>query len=149
MITIGELARNSETTLRTIRYYEERGLIPSSNEKSGNARVYPNETIHILKQIRILKEAGCNLDEIHSIFSVLKSNHTKNKQLTLFIRETLATASKRIHKKMKLLEEIEKSLATVLQKTDRCDVCETPNPQKDCRGCENLTVLRSFGRNIT
>lgn len=148
MITIGDLARNSGTTLRTIRYYEERGLIPSSNEKRGNARVYPDETINILKQIRILKEAGCDLDEIGSIFAALKSNHTKNKQLTLFLRETLTTARNRIHNKKMFLEEIEEGLATVLKKTAPCEACETPNSEKDCSGCKNLTALREFGRDI-
>lgn len=128
MITIGELARNAETTLRTIRYYEEQGLIPSSNEKRGNTRLYPDTTIHILKQIKILKEAGLS-------------------SVNYFLRETLTTVRNRIHKKQKLLEEIERSLATVVRKTAQCDVCETPNPEKDCRGCENLTALRNFGEN--
>ncbi len=149
MITIGELARKSGTTLRTIRYYDELGLIPASSGKKGNARVYPADTIHILNQIKILKEAGCNLDEIRSFFNVLASHQTTDKRLTLFLRETLTAARNRIHQKQKLLEDVEKSLTTVLRKTAQCDDCETPNPEKDCSGCENLTVLRNFGRNIT
>jgi DNA-binding transcriptional MerR regulator len=145
MITISELAKNLGMTLRTIRYYEERGLISSlEGERIGNMRVYPRETVSLLQRIAILKEAGLHLDEINSILHVLGDGETKDKKLTVFLRETLTDARKKIQKKRRLLTEIEKNLSTVLEKTAQCDRCETRNSEKDCSGCENLSVLRQF-----
>ncbi|RKX79237.1 MAG: hypothetical protein DRP87_03905 [Spirochaetes bacterium] len=144
-ITIGELARKSGLTLRTIRYYEEIGLISSCIGKKGNARVYPAVMAKILKKVIILKEAGCSLDEIRSIFSVLESDHTKNKELTLFLRHTLITALEKIKEKKEALANIERNLANVVNETSICDTCQTPNRERDCKGCENLSKLRDFG----
>lgn len=107
-------------------------------------RIYPRETAGLLQRIAILKEAGLRLDEISSILHVLGAGETKDKKLTVFLRKTLTDTRKKIQEKRRLLTEIEKNLSIILDKTAQCDECETPNSERDCRGCENLSVLRQF-----
>lgn len=144
-IPISTLAEKTGLTLRAIRYYEELGLITSRPERLGNARTYPHETITLLEKIKILKETGCSLEEIGKVLQKLDKGRTQDKETTLFLRETLSTALKDIREKRKLLEDMEESLAALLQETEKCDSCETPNAEKDCRECKNLKQLKRFG----
>lgn len=62
---IGDLAREFDVSLRTLRFYEDRGLI--SPERSGSTRLYTNEDRKRLKIIILAKNVGFSLIEIQSI----------------------------------------------------------------------------------
>lgn len=66
-ITIGEIARTFEVSLRTLRFYEDRGLLVPRRE--GTARLYgPNEKAR-LSSIMSLKHLGFTLTEIREIMA--------------------------------------------------------------------------------
>ena len=68
---IGELAKRTGVNQRTLRFYEERGLlIPSSRFESG-MRLYTSEDVARVHLIRELQETlGCSLAEIKEMISV-------------------------------------------------------------------------------
>ena len=68
---IGELAKRTGVNQRTLRFYEERGLlIPSSRFESG-MRLYSGEDVARVHLIRELQETlGCSLAEIKEMISV-------------------------------------------------------------------------------
>ncbi|MFZ5820911.1 MAG: MerR family transcriptional regulator, partial [Chloroflexota bacterium] len=68
LFTIGDLARELGTTTRTIRYYEECGLI-SPQRTDGNQRRYTRRERGRLKLIFRAKEAF-TLDEIKELFQI-------------------------------------------------------------------------------
>lgn len=64
-VTIGEVARTFEVSLRTLRFYEDRGLLVPRRE--GTSRLYgPNEKAR-LSSILSLKHLGFTLTEIREI----------------------------------------------------------------------------------
>jgi DNA-binding transcriptional MerR regulator len=65
---IGDLASMFGLTARTIRYYEELGLLKSSDRNEGIHRRYPARNIASLKRIRGLKDRGLSLLEIREYF---------------------------------------------------------------------------------
>jgi len=64
LIQIGKLAKQLAITTRTIRYYEEIGLMGPSKRLSGCARSYNQDDVLRLKFILKLKELGINLKEM-------------------------------------------------------------------------------------
>ena len=66
---ISEVARNVGTTTRTIRYYEEIGLLPRSEEREHGAhRVYSQSDVDRLRDVLQLKELlGVSLDELKEL----------------------------------------------------------------------------------
>jgi len=64
---IGKLAKQLGITTRTIRYYEEIGLMGQSKRSSGGARSYNRDDILRLKFILKLKELGITLKEMHRL----------------------------------------------------------------------------------
>jgi MerR family transcriptional regulator, repressor of the yfmOP operon len=66
---IGEVAAAVGTTPRTIRYYEEIGLMPGARDRAAGAhRVYSEEDVEQLTEILRLKELlGVTLDELREL----------------------------------------------------------------------------------
>lgn len=60
---IGELAEQTDTTPRQLRYYEQKGLI-SSERSSNGYRTYADDTIEQVRQIRCLLDSGFNTELI-------------------------------------------------------------------------------------
>lgn len=63
-LSIGELAKRTGVSTRTIRYYEELGILPTPERTTGGTRRYPKEFVFYVEGARNLKELGFGLDEI-------------------------------------------------------------------------------------
>jgi MerR family transcriptional regulator, repressor of the yfmOP operon len=70
-LRIGEVARRVGTTPRTIRYYEEIGLLPGEHDReSGRHRLYGERDVERLRDALRLKELlGVSLDELKELVS--------------------------------------------------------------------------------
>jgi DNA-binding transcriptional MerR regulator len=68
-LRIGEVAELTGTTPRTIRYYEEIGLLPSpAARETGRHRTYTPEDVDRLKELLRLRELlGVSLDELKEL----------------------------------------------------------------------------------
>ncbi len=68
-LRIGEVAERANTTVRTVRYYEEVGLLPGSEERShGQHRSYSEADVERLKEILQLKELlNLSLEELRGL----------------------------------------------------------------------------------
>lgn len=68
---IGEIAKLTNLTTRTIRYYEELGLLGArENRQQGQLRLFDNNDIRRLKKIQLLKDLGLTLDEIGQVIEL-------------------------------------------------------------------------------
>ena len=67
---IGALAKAAGTTVRTVRYYEEIGLLPSDSREAGAHREYGDEDVERLQELLRLKGLlGLSLDELRDVMS--------------------------------------------------------------------------------
>jgi DNA-binding transcriptional MerR regulator len=64
---VGELARETGLTVRTLHHYDEIGLLSPSRRSESGYRLYGREDIARLQQIRSLRQLGFPLDEIRSL----------------------------------------------------------------------------------
>jgi MerR family transcriptional regulator, repressor of the yfmOP operon len=66
---IGDLAKLTDTTPRTIRYYEEIGLLPSAEEREPGAhRVFSEDDLERLQEVLRLRELlGVSLEELRDL----------------------------------------------------------------------------------
>ena len=65
---IGDLAREFNVSLRTLRFYEDRGLI--SPERSGSTRLYSVNDRRRLKIILLIKNVGFSLIDIQEFLNL-------------------------------------------------------------------------------
>jgi DNA-binding transcriptional MerR regulator len=68
---IGEVADRTSLSLRTIRYYEEVGLVVPSGRSQGRFRLYSESDVRRLWLIRKLKPLDLSLDQIRELLAAL------------------------------------------------------------------------------
>ncbi len=67
---IGVLASRSGLTVKTLRYYEDLGLLPAIGRSEGGYRLFAEESLRRLEFIRRLKTLGLSLEEIQGCLAV-------------------------------------------------------------------------------
>ena len=106
---IGELSAKVGLTERTIRYYEERGLLESVKRLDGGQRVYTDDDVRRLKFIQKLKVLGLSLAEMQELETLYGRHHTNAKVLPRLIElldSHLVTVSERLSELAALRDEI-------------------------------------------
>ncbi len=78
---IGELADRIGMSTRTIRYYEEIGLLNSIKRIEGGKRVYTDGDLQRLKFIKRLKHLGLTLTEMHELKYIYQIHGTNKRML--------------------------------------------------------------------
>ncbi|MBT2450420.1 MerR family transcriptional regulator [Streptomyces sp. ISL-43] len=66
---IGEIAARTELSLRTIRHYEETGLVVPSARSQGGFRLYTETDVQRLMVIRRMKPLGFTLDQMRDLLA--------------------------------------------------------------------------------
>ena len=64
---IGEAAERAELSLRSVRYYEEMGLVAPESRTAGGFRLYTDEHVHRLQLIRRMKPLGFTLQQMREL----------------------------------------------------------------------------------
>jgi MerR family copper efflux transcriptional regulator len=67
LVSIGQLAKAAGVSSRTIRYYEELGILPEPRRSAGGTRKYPSEYGGYIAAALALKDLGFRLDEIRPL----------------------------------------------------------------------------------
>ncbi|MFZ4896466.1 MerR family transcriptional regulator [Plantibacter sp. Mn2098] len=71
MMHIGELAERTELSLRTIRHYDEVGLLKPSGRTEGGFRLYTEGDFSRLMLIRRMKPLGFPLEEMSELLRII------------------------------------------------------------------------------
>ncbi len=71
----GEVAAAAGVNLQTLRYYERRGLLAEPDRTLGGHRVYPAETVTVLRVIKAAQRLGFTLDEVADLIETGRHWH--------------------------------------------------------------------------
>lgn len=70
---IGEVTERVGLSMRTVRYYEEVGLVVPSDRTAGGFRLYSDADVERLTMARELKPLGFSLDEVREILDLIEA----------------------------------------------------------------------------
>lgn len=107
--SIGELARMVDLSQRTIRYYEEIGLLHSVRRMEKGKRVYTDDDVRRLKFINRLKVLGLSLAEmveLEKVYRIQRNNREIIPKLLAILDERANQIDDRIHQLAALKQEI-------------------------------------------
>ncbi|MDQ0877521.1 DNA-binding transcriptional MerR regulator [Paenibacillus sp. V4I3] len=105
---VGEIAKLTGLTIRTLRFYDQIGLFSPSDQTDSGHRLYTESDISRLHQILSLKELGLALEEIKSL---LAQEHCSPIEI---VSIQIASLKDKIKIQQKLLEELE-HVSTLMQ----------------------------------
>ena len=119
---IGDLARAVGTTVKTIRFYEDAGLIPAAPRTESGYRIYEKADVERLGFIRSAKRLGMSLEEIRGVLQL----HDLNEPTCVHVRALLDDKIARIELALKELRDFRRELASLRDKAgDLEDCCPT------------------------
>ena len=100
--TTGEIAKLAGVTVRTVQYYDSRGILMPSDFSEGGRRLYTEEDLKKLKVICFLRDLGI---PINSISEILSSSNAEN-VISLLLEEQLLVLQEEIAEKEKRRDTI-------------------------------------------
>ncbi len=109
-IAIGEVAKRLGITTRTIRYYEEIGLMGPSERIGGGTRMYGRAEVLRLKFILKLKELGISLKEMQTIAEYFDVNDQNFGSLTPHLVELLDAHIGKVDEKIANLSSLRREI---------------------------------------
>ena len=83
---IGELAKKYGVTLRTLRFYEDKGLL--SPHRDGTTRLYTRRDVARLKLILLGRKVGFSLREVKQMLDLYDPTGSNTKQLKLTLEKS-------------------------------------------------------------
>jgi DNA-binding transcriptional MerR regulator len=92
----GALAAASGTTAKTIRFYEQAGLLPAPPRTPAGYRDYPPEAAARLSFIRSAQSAGLSLAEIRVVLAIRDHGEPPCAHVTGLLRGHLAETERRL-----------------------------------------------------
>lgn len=112
---IGELANSVGMSPRTIRYYEEIGLLNSVKRIEGGKRVYTDMDFQRLKFIQRLKHLGLTLSEMNELEDIYQIHRTNKKVLTRLL-ELLDNQVTKIEERITNLNRLKEDILNYREK---------------------------------
>ena len=123
-LRIGEIAERSGVTPRTIRYYEELGLLPRTERELGKHRVYTESDVERICELTRLRDLlGLSLDELRSMIAAedvraeirrrFHETDSREEQLALLDEALphIETQLNLVRRRLSALQELEAELA--------------------------------------
>jgi DNA-binding transcriptional MerR regulator len=138
-LTVGQLAHLTDTAVKTIRYYEEIGVLPLPSRSAAGYRQYARGDIHRLLFVRRARALGLSLPSIKTLISNLSNGQRPEvrPQLQHLLIEQLCTVRKQIAEFQLLEQQLEQIL-------HRLPTVPSPSPAESCR-CLEIEILPGQG----
>lgn len=134
-LTTGDLARACETTVRTVRFYEEAGVLCPEARTDGGHRMFDEQDLTKLQLIMDLREAGLSLSDIRALFE-LKAQHPTAEAASRAMSGMLEDQIEAMHRKIETLRRLREELALTVAMMRECRSCERQDFPVACSGCD-------------
>jgi DNA-binding transcriptional MerR regulator len=132
------MARLTGSTLRTVRFYEEAGLLTPAARSDGGHRIFDGQQRAKLQLILDLREAGLSLSDIKQLFELkntVESAEAASLQMSQILERQIEDMQKRITKLRRLREELASTITIIRE----CRSCDDQRFPLQCSDCEVLS----------
>ncbi|GAB1380413.1 MerR family transcriptional regulator [Pararhodobacter aggregans] len=133
-LTIGEAARQSGVKVNTIRFYEDRGLLPEAPRTESGRRLYDGAAVGRLAFIRHARDLGFPLEDIADLLALQGQPGTSCAPADSLARRHLASVEARIAALTALKGELTRMIACDGSDTAHCRVIESLADHALCAG---------------
>jgi MerR family mercuric resistance operon transcriptional regulator len=125
-LTIGQVARQAEIGVETVRFYERQGLVEEPPRRESGYREYAPEVVKRLLFIRRAKELGFTLNEIKELLSFDSCPDVKT-----LAQAKIADIAAKI-KTLKRMQRVLSRLVSECTSDTECPILEALEGQENC-----------------
>ena len=104
---IGELAKQANCQVETVRYYEREGLLAAPSRSEGNYRLYQAQHLERLLFIRNCRTLDMTLDEVRSLLALMDDPQQSCAQVNQLIDEHIQHVQTRISNLQQLQQQLQ------------------------------------------
>lgn len=144
---IGELADRTGTTTKTIRYYEDIGILPEPDRDINHYRDYTEDAVDRLEFIRDAQATGLTLTEIASILDLRSQGETTCHHVIDLLERHMTALDRHIES----LRQTREKLASLTDRARELDPADCVDPHR-CQTISHLDrqgrVIRNAGRHL-
>lgn len=144
MWAIAEVCERTGLSPRTVRYYEEIGLLPGVRRRAGGRRIYGPDELERLGFIHRLKSLGLSLSEIGDLNAVYAIGGSTAAMLAR-LRDLLELHVKDVDQRIGDLEGLREDLVRYRDHIEARAVADSASPMRPPR----LRTRRAAGREAT
>ncbi|HEX6210053.1 MAG TPA: MerR family transcriptional regulator [Methylomirabilota bacterium] len=122
-LTIGKLAGRSGFTVKALRYYDRRGLLPPSGRRPSGYRLYLEADMHRLRFIRQAKALGLTLEAIRELMAAAGEHGgaSTRRRLLRMLDERIAQTTAQIGALIRLRRELHRRRSALQSRRPRRD----------------------------
>lgn len=132
-LTIGELSRQTQVKIPTIRYYEQIGLLAEPIRTEGQQRRYRAEDVRRLNFIRHARELGFEVDAIRQLLGLANDPDCSCGEVHGITKAHLAEVNDKIARLTALRDELEVMVACDNKRVSECRIIEVLADHGECR----------------
>lgn len=138
LLTTGDMARRSSTTVRTVRFYEEVGVLEPAERTEGGHRLFPASELDKLVCVTAMRDAGLSLDEIRSLLGA-KAAQGCGAEAARQVSETLGRHIAAMTEKIAALERLRGEFERAAGALEGCRGChDVERFPRACGDCEAM-----------
>lgn len=138
LLTTGDMARLSDNTLRTVRFYEEAGILHPIQRTDGGHRLFAESELSKLQLVTELRAAGFSLEEIRDLLEV-KLRATEGSVASRDALTRLASQIERMDQRIKVLTHLRDDLMASRAVLRDCTACN--GNELYPHGCSDCSVM--------
>lgn len=148
LLTTGEMARLSNSTLRTVRFYEEEGILRPARRTDGGHRLFERTELDRLMLVTDLRMAGLSLDDIKAILEVKRAAASGSVAAESAIR-VLGMRITELKEKLTVLNRLRDDLEETSRIVAGCLACQNELSFPDgCAQCSVMTTHPALPRSV-
>ncbi|MFC0208807.1 Cu(I)-responsive transcriptional regulator [Chelativorans intermedius] len=119
-MNIGQAAQASGIPAKTIRYYEETGLIPAAGRTEAGYRVYTNKDVNTLRFIHRARQLGFSIEDIRRLLGLWQDDSRTSMEVKALARAHIGVLDEKLAK----LKAMKRTLKHLI---DHCEGDERPD----------------------
>ncbi len=137
-MTTGDMARLSNSTVRTVRFYEETGVLQPASRSEGGHRMFPTAELDKLLFVLDMRNAGLSLEEIKSVLGMKQSVESGSAASTLVIG-MLSKHIDAMNEKLAALQRLRDDFTRAASILGACRSCHgDPRFPAGCGSCDAM-----------
>ncbi|KIX14322.1 MerR family transcriptional regulator [Dethiosulfatarculus sandiegensis] len=137
LLQIGEVAKRCNTTIRTVRYYLQEGLISEADRSQGGFYLFEEAAVEKVRYICMLREIGLSLQEIKMLIHIRRSSDTGG-EAAQHLRERLGEQLKMSEEKIEEFKKLKTEITGTIKVLEGCEGCQNKPRHSTCSKCRVL-----------
>lgn len=137
LIQIGDLAKRAGISPRTVKYYEELGLIEPASRSAGGFRYFSEDDLNRILVIKQLQLLDYPLSQIKELFSIRHQSQCGMDAAPIVLGK-LNKQSKDIDDKLQMYYVLKEEIEKTKQLVRECFSCSLKPNKENCSRCEVL-----------